>query len=324
MPPELSSRLSEIESARLDTNFSVNRTSITAGYSTPVAYSAPTVTLETYTKNESTTAFADIANGTSFDVSKILPSLIQVPANQNTLRFSAVGNATLTTDATNLRLTVNYARDADQVMHAIYTPLVLNPKDADVYARVLSVLARVDRDVVTASNTIISKATYDEIKNTGLKNNDDVVALFTANEKLQKDQTLAAVWQSIFSSSNIKITREALEELYLVWQNKLSFPVESDEYTYVTPQHLKYTYDPATWKVYSVNPLGQVTQNTCIFSVGGANYCFLQPKRPSDKPYVQTTSAKFTGMTNLSYGDTLSVDALPTSLTPGALYTSFA
>lgn len=251
MPQELTTRLPEIESIFLKPYFAMTRTSLTSGYYVvPVPYTAPLVKIENLSQTETMTSVADITNGTPFDVTKIIRSLLQNSTQQNTIRFSATGTASLSTTAHALPMTVNYSRDVDQVSRAFYTPLVVNPKDGGVYDRVLSVLARIDREVVTASNTLISKATYDEIKNIGFKN-DDIVALFVAQEKLQKDQTLASVWQAIFIKYNIKITREALEELYLVWQNKLLIPSSSDSYSSLTKNLI---FDRNSFEILSVVP----------------------------------------------------------------------
>ncbi len=135
------------------------------------------------------------------------------------MSWSDPGGIGIETSGSTLKVT--FKRDADQLLRAYHTPLVTNPKDTSVYENVLTVLERIDKEYAAANGTMISGQTFDEIKTSDATTTEAIVGIFDENEKLQKNDTLASVWEVFENEKSITLTREALEELYMVWKGQL-------------------------------------------------------------------------------------------------------
>lgn len=215
----------------------------------------------------------------------------------------------------NLKYT--FRKDASQNDRKYFTPLVTNPKDTEVYTDVLRVLARIDKEYKTGGSAIISQATYSEILNLDLSTIEKVKAVFDQNEKLQKDDTLAAVWEYLKTNNNQEITREALEELYMVWTDKLNLPVDVNQYTFATATTSKQYYDKNSWTFFTENGSGVKTIGAC--TPGGAVNCYLKVN-PSNKSYTDISSAKLVfENASIGYGTAIKIQALNATPTDSLL-----
>lgn len=257
LPQEVIDRKGEITKAELGLNFSQG---LQSSSGTLVPYTAPTLTIyplvanATYSYSQSqpqpgdmygfnaninygtsTATNISLPNTNYVDIVKMVKGFTNGEINNFGIRF--IGNNQMNqTNVTNTgayELRVTYIRDAQQNSRSYFTPLILDPKDATVYANVLSVLARIDKNYVGGLN--ISKNTYNEIKLTDLATSTDLVKLlFQNNMQLQKDNTLAAVWNDFRINKNTFLTREALEELWMVFNDSLSMATDSSIYASTT------------------------------------------------------------------------------------------
>lgn len=169
-----------------------------------------------------TTTPISLSSANYIDIVRIVKAIVNSDIQNVGLRFftTNIYNQTNVTNAKAYDLRVTYVRDAEKNDRTYFTPQVLNPEDAQVYAKVLEVLARVDKNYTGGQN--ISLATYNEIKLTDLLNADTIKQIFQNNVQLQKDLTLSSVWLDIKVNKNTTITREALEELWMVSNDNLS------------------------------------------------------------------------------------------------------
>lgn len=254
LPQEVIDRRAEISKAELGLSFSQGLLTNNIPYVAPTLTIYPLVSYTPYTYsssypqpthmynwNTNSNYGTSTVNGVSLagvnyiDIVKIVKGFASGEINNMGIRFIGNNqyNQTNVTNTNSYELRVTYVKDAPQNSRVFFTPLVLDPKDASVYANVLEVLARIDKNYVGGQN--ISKDTYNEIKLLDLATSSDAVKqLFQQNMQLQKDQTLAAVWNDIRVNKNTYITREALEELWMVYNDNLTIATSSSIYASTT------------------------------------------------------------------------------------------
>lgn len=250
VPSELDARKNEIESATISLLASqgrgdyINPNVFNVGqvYIYPVtsnnafSYNSgqiPASALYAWNTNQnfvSSTENLKLGEVTEVNITNIVQAIVKGQVNNLGLRIISNGNNINYQNGGKYQLSIKFAKDAPQNLHTYITPLVTNPKDNVVYEDVLKVLARIDREYKTGSDTIISKETFTEIKNTGATSTEQIKSIFTQNEKLQKDDTLASVFEYFKIQKQIDLTREALEELWMLNADKLSLPNEINIY----------------------------------------------------------------------------------------------
>lgn len=197
----------------------------------------PASALHTWNTNvniKSSTENIKLGEATEVDVTSLVQGIAKGELNNLGLRIISTGNNIAFQNGGKYELKVNFAKDAPQNEAKFLTPLVTNPKDSAVYDDVLKVLARIDKEYKSQTNDIISKEAWNEIKNTGTTTTEKIKEIFNQNEKLQKDDTLAAVFQYYKTVNNVNLSRESLEELWMVANEKLSIPTDVNIYASTT------------------------------------------------------------------------------------------
>lgn len=176
-----------------------------------------------------------LGEATEVNITNVLNAIVKGEVNNAGLRIISTGHNINYTNAGKYQLNVKFAKDAPQNQRQFYVPYIVDTKDELVYVKVLEVLARIDRQLNISDRTILSYDTFKEIENTKYKTTEDIAALFEENEKLQKDDTLHAVWNEIKINGNVgtttAISREALEELFMVWQGRIQIATSTLVYS---------------------------------------------------------------------------------------------
>jgi hypothetical protein len=219
------------------------------------------------------------------------------PTGVDTLRFYSQGDNTFI-DLSKAVITIKYQKEKDYNKRDFYTPLVDNPIDQKVYGDILKVLARVDRDYVVDSGTIISQTAWNEIKDlTPLNSNEKVQKLFRDYEKLQKDETLANVFSFIVnnasSTAKVGVTRETLEELYMVSLGILTIPDSGSYYAATSTRTITSSYSPS-WKYMSY--YSSPSESYACTPMSSLYGCVFTPPLPDEalSPAFAITQANLT------------------------------
>jgi YD repeat-containing protein len=291
LDPEIISRRSEIEKVETNVVISKGRDTLAGGNYAVLPYTVPAVLFTTSDGLiSSTSTLVNLEQNTTLDISEVVKSIAAGKSSSQIMLSNTYnyGHSYLNNFG-NLQLKVTFAKPANQNEAKYQTPLVTDPKDADVYTKVLEVLGRIDKDYSVGDNTIISEQTWNEIKNSNLKTVDDIKKVFNDNSRLQKDQTLSSVNMYFKNTFSISLSREALEELYMVSDNKLQMPIENDQYKYVSATTTKIYFDQKTWKPYYEDSNGTKFTNQCAIYNSSHQLCSLT--LPAYSKYQTSKSA---------------------------------